>query len=94
MQKLINVDFHYLPLTMSTLNTFHLLSGGLRDTSGNAMTTEITSLNIENKRYHKKSRGPSGARLLGSSPLGLLDFVLHALRALRPCDPRNGAMIG
>ena len=22
------------------------------------------------------------------------DFVLHALRALRPCDPRNGAMIG
>ena len=27
-------------------------------------------------------------------PLGLLDFVLRALRALRPCDPRNGAMIG
>ena len=24
---------------------------------------------------------------------GLLDFVLRALRALRPCDPRNGAMI-
>ena len=49
MQKLINVYFHCLPLTMSTLNTFHLLSGGLRDTSGNAMTTEITSLNLENK---------------------------------------------
>ena len=26
-------------------------------------------------------------------PSGLLDFVLHALRALRPCDPRNSAMI-
>ena len=25
-------------------------------------------------------------------PSGLLDNVLHALRALRPCDPRNGAM--
>ena len=35
-----------------------------------------------------------GARLLGSGPSGLLDFVLHAFRALRPCDPRNGAMIG
>ena len=27
-------------------------------------------------------------------PSGLLDFVLRALQALRPCDPRNGAMIG
>ena len=25
-------------------------------------------------------------------PSGLLDNVLHALRALRPCDPRNSAM--
>ena len=25
-------------------------------------------------------------------PSGLLDFVLHALRALRPCDPRNVAL--
>ena len=24
-------------------------------------------------------------------PSGLLDFVLRALRALRPCDPRNDA---
>ena len=40
---------------------------------------------------YQKSRGPSGARLLGSCPLGLLDNVLQALR---PCDPRNGAMIG
>ena len=31
--------------------------------------------------------GPSG-------PSGLLDNVLHALRALRPCDPRNSAMMG
>ena len=27
-------------------------------------------------------------------PLGLLDNVLHAHRALRTCDPRNGALIG
>ena len=25
-------------------------------------------------------------------PSGLLDFVLRALRALRPCDPRNVAL--
>ena len=41
----------------------------------------------------EKSRGPSGARLLGSGPSGLLDNVLHALRPLRPCDTSNGAMI-
>ena len=29
---------------------------------------------------------------LDGSPLGLLDFVLHALRALRPCDPSNDAL--
>ena len=26
-------------------------------------------------------------------PSGLLDFVLRALRALRPCDPRNSASV-
>ena len=26
-------------------------------------------------------------------PLGLLDFILRALRGLRPCDLRNGAVI-
>ena len=38
--------------------------------------------------------GPSGPRLLACGPSGLLDFVLRALRALRPCYPRDGAMIG
>ena len=28
----------------------------------------------------------------GLGPSGLLDNVLHALRALRPCDPRNSAI--
>ena len=37
--------------------------------------------------------GPSGPRLLGCGPSGLLDFVLSALRALRPCDPRISAMM-
>ena len=36
----------------------------------------------------------SSYRLLGCNPSGLLDNVLHALRALRPCDPRNSAMMG
>ena len=33
--------------------------------------------------------GHVGPRLLVGSPSGLLDFVLPALRALRPCDPHN-----
>ena len=37
---------------------------------------------------------PAGPRLLGCGPSGLLDNVLHALRALRSCDPRNSAMMG
>ena len=37
--------------------------------------------------------GPSGAQLLSRGPSGLLDFVLRALRALRPCDPRVGNWI-
>ena len=31
--------------------------------------------------------GPSGPQLRVGGPLGLLDFVLRALWALRPCDP-------
>ena len=31
-------------------------------------------------------------RSLVGGPSVLLDFVLHALRALRPCDPRNDAL--
>ena len=38
-------------------------------------------------------RGPSGPQLLVGGPLGQLDFVLRALRALRPCDPRNDVVI-
>ena len=30
---------------------------------------------------------------LAFGPSGLLDFVLRTLRALRPCDPRNSAMM-
>ena len=39
-----------------------------------------------------RSLGPSGPRLLVGGPSGLLDFVLRALQALRPCDPRNVAL--
>ena len=36
--------------------------------------------------------GPVGPRILVGGPSGLLDIVLRALRALRPCDPRNAAL--
>ena len=38
--------------------------------------------------------GPSGPQLLLGGPSGRLDFVLRALRALRPGDPRNDVVIG
>ena len=38
--------------------------------------------------------GPSGPQLLVGGPSGQLDFVLRALRALRPGDPRNDVVIG
>ena len=51
--------------------------------------------------YHTRSLGAlwaptSRLRPFGPAwgPSGLLDFVLCALRALRPCDPRNDAVIG
>ena len=37
---------------------------------------------------------PSGPQLLVVGPSGWLDFVLRALWALRPCDPRNDVVIG
>ena len=39
-------------------------------------------------------RGPSGPQLLVGGPSGWLDFVLRALRALRPWDPHNDVVIG
>ena len=45
---------------------------------------------------YKKTRSLGAIRALTSrlGPSGLLDNVLHALRALRPCGPRNSAMMG
>ena len=39
-------------------------------------------------------RGPSRPQLLVGGPSGRLDFVLRALRALRPFDPHNDVVIG
>ena len=39
--------------------------------------------------YVLEVKGPSGPQLLVGGPSGRLDFVLRALRALTPCDPRN-----
>ena len=33
-----------------------------------------------------------GPRILAGGSSGLLDFILRALQALRPCDPRNDAL--
>ena len=60
----------------------------------------LNHLNIEkyrNTRSLGALRAPtSRLRPFGPAldPSGLLDNVLHALRALRPCDPRNSAMMG
>ena len=40
------------------------------------------------------TRSLGALRLLGCGPSGLLDNVLHALWAFRPCDPRISAMMG
>ena len=53
---------------------------------------DISSVNKYNKHdkyYILEVKGPSGPQLLVCGPSGLLDFVLRALRALRPCDPRR-----
>ena len=60
-------------------------------------------IHISNYDDNQKFRGPPELRAPTSSlrpfgpalgPSGLLDNVLHALRVLRPCDPRNSAMMG
>ena len=43
--------------------------------------------------YLIEVKEPSGPRLLVDGPSDLLDFIIHALRALSPCDPRNDAVI-
>ena len=77
-----------------------ILGQGLLFEVSQLKSMEIVTLNCSQKciqpeiKKDQKSRGPSEAGLLGSSPSGLLDFVLYALQSLRPCDPRNGAMNG
>ena len=43
--------------------------------------------------YITRSLGALRAPTSSWRPCGPLDFVLHALRALRPCDPRVGDWI-
>ena len=62
--------------------------------------------NFINKYYYidmLEVWGPVGPRLLVGGPLGRLfalqasltsPFALHALQALRPCDPRTDAGVG
>ena len=52
---------------------------------------ERTNRRFDIISYSKTSSLRPFGPALGAS--GLLEFVLRALRALRPCDPRNGAMI-
>ena len=43
---------------------------------------------IQRKYYTARSLGALRALTSSWRPFGPLDFVLRALRALRPCDPR------
>ena len=60
----------------------------------NPSTTNPPICYIYDSYIYTRSLGPFRARLLAGGPSGLLDFVLRALRALRPCDPLNGSVIG
>ena len=61
-----------------------------------AIVTSKSFPNVLNRSLGALRAPTSSLRPFGPAlgPSGLLDFVLRALRALRPCDPRNGAMIG
>ena len=56
----------------------------------------LSVLDLEPSSFYNRLevKGPLRGPTSGCTPLGLLDLVLHAHRALRPCYPRNGAMIG
>ena len=47
------------------------------------------SVNDDNDLYITRSLGALRAPTSSWRPFGHLDFVLRALRALRPCDPRK-----
>ena len=59
-------------------------------------TLLLSVLDLEPSSFYNRLevKGPLRGPTSGCTPLGLLDLVLHAHRALRPCYPRNGAMIG
>ena len=68
--------------------TKHLFKFVLRKST---FQTEHKLKNINITRSLGPLRGPTSSwRPFGPAlgPSGLLDFILHALRALRPCDPR------
>ena len=58
---------------------------------GNIWKIYLETRSLGALRAPTSSLRPFGLAL---GPSGLLDFVLRALRALRPCDPRNGVVIG
>ena len=68
--------------------------------TGSSHENTVTIIQIHKYKYTRSLgalRAPTSSLwpfgpALGTS--GLLDFILRALRALRPCDPRDGAMIG
>ena len=56
--------------------------------------TDCRELGSENENISVKKCRASGSGIFHNQKSRLLDNVLHALRALRPCDPRINAMMG
>ena len=58
-----------------------------------ARSYSFVNSSLMQKYIHIEVQGPPWPRLLVGGPSGPLDFVLCALRVLRPCDPRNSDWI-
>ena len=55
---------------------------------------QVTNMALGYRHYdYTRSLGALRAPTSSWTPFGSLDFVLRALRALRPCDPRVGDWI-
>ena len=80
---------HHLPI-LHHHQKHHINMFGERPIFGFWRTTNCAKYKKRRKNMKNRSLGgPSGPQLLVCGPSGLLDFVLCALWALRPCDPRR-----
>ena len=88
LRALTNVNHFQLFVNFSFTQEFSSNSG---ETNNSSWKKYTFTRSLGALRAPTSSLRPFGPAL---GPSGLLDNVLHALRALRPCDPHNSAMMG